>query len=160
MGVGKEPAPSIPKVRDPDAAARRKRTVPHRRNPLAAESRREKEAAEAAEDAKVRMTDLPEAGLVRLVNFEDSKGTYVRATVHRQGDISRSLRSLEMSGIPFHVRRLSGILFHSQTLSGDEKYAISVVLRVDDVYRALPAIDALGYVVQEVSSVPLAVVAK
>ena len=143
------PAHSIPKVRDPDAAARRKRTVPHRRNPLAAESRSEKEAAKADEDGKVRLADLPEAGLVRLRTFDESSGAYIRANRRVDSDTAaRSMRNLSLSGIPFHAVR------------GKDGYVIWVVLHVSSVYDALPALEALGYAHTEVSSEPLAVVAQ
>ena len=148
-----EPAPaSIPKVRDPDAAARRKRTVPHRRNPLAAESRSEKEAAKAEEDGKVLLTDLPEAGLVRLRTFDEASGTYIRANRRVSSDTApRSMRNLSLSGIPFHAVR---------SKDGGGEHVIHVVLHVKSVYDALPALEALGYTYTEVSSEPLAVIAQ
>ena len=139
-------------MRDPDAAARRKRTVPHRRNPLAAESRSEKEAAKAEEDGKVLLTDLPEAGLVRLRTFDEASGTYIRANRRVSSDTApRSMRNLSLSGIPFHAVR---------SKDGGGEHVIHVVLHVKSVYDALPALEALGYTYTEVSSEPLAVIAQ
>lgn len=142
------PKAPLPKVRDADAAARRKSTVPHRRNSLAAESRREKEEAAAAEADKVLMTDLPETGLVRLLTF-DNEGDYVRAQrVVDEKNVARSLRNLTLSNIPYHAHRTGAT------------YRLTVVLHVSNIYGTIPAVEKLGYTVTDVSSTPLEASAK
>ncbi len=142
------PKAPLPKVRDADAAARRKSTVPHRRNSLAAESRREKEEAASAAAAKVLMTDLPETGLVRLLTF-DADGDYVRAVrVVAEVNVARSLRNLTLSNIPYHAHRTGAT------------YRLTVVLYVSNIYDTIPAVEKLGYTVTDVSSTPLEASAK
>jgi len=144
-----EPAP-LTKIRDADAAARRKRTVPHRRNTLAAESRRDKEAAKAAADAEVRMADLPEAGLVALVTFDSDKSAdHILAYRDVNPDaLARSVRNLALGHIPYRASRI----FRNDT---SDLFRITVALRVTSVLDALPPLATLGYTVTEVSSSPL-----